>query len=97
MADVLGRLLTVYAWALVGALLLFLYGIARFYQRTARERSNYRLFLLPLAFFVAAAVRYAWVGTVSGDLFGDGLLFLGGISLFAVGSFLDRLMMGRRR
>ncbi len=97
MADALGRVLGVYAWLLVAALLLFLYGIARFYQRTARERSNYRLFLLPLTFFVAAAVRYAWLGGVTGDPFGDGLLFLGGVSLFAVGSFLDRLMMGRRR
>ncbi len=97
MVDVAGRVLTIYSWALMGALLLFLYAIARFYQRTAHERSHYRLFLVPLVIFLAAAVRYAWLGRVTGDVLGDLLLLLGGVSLFALGSFLNRLMMGRRR
>lgn len=91
------RILTVYIWALVSALLLFLYGIARFYQHTARERSHYQLFLAPLALFIAAGIRFAWIGSLSGDWFGDALLGLGGVCLFALGIFLDRLMMGRRR
>lgn len=91
------RVLTIYTWALAGVLLLFLFGIARFYQHTARERSRYPLFLIPLVLFVAAALRYTLIGGLSGDWLGDVLFCVGGISLFALGLFLDRLMMGRRQ
>ena len=94
--DLAQRALTLYIWALAAALLLALYGIARFYQRTAGERSFYQLFLLPLALFLAAGLRSAWTGRFGEDIAADVLLFLGGISLFAVGYYLHRLMMGRR-
>ncbi len=92
-----GAALSVYAWGLICVLLLFLYAIARFYQRTAGERSHYRWFLFPFALFAMAALRFTWVGGISGDPYGDGLLCVGGTSLLAVGSFLYHLMMGRRR
>lgn len=91
------RVLTLYVWALICVLLLFLYLIARFYQRTTRERSHYRLFLIPLSLFSVAGLRYAWTGSIAGEPFGDLLLFAGGVGLFGLGFFLYRLMMGRRR
>jgi hypothetical protein len=82
---------------MAGVLLLFLFGIARFYQHMAGERSRYRLFLIPLVLFIAAGLRYTWIGGLSGDWLGDLLFCLGGISLFTLGISLDRLMMGRRQ
>jgi hypothetical protein len=89
--------LTLYAWALAALLLIFLFRIARFYQRTAAEPSHYQLFLIPLGLFAGAALRYAWLGQFTGDALGDLLLFAGGLTLFALGAFLSRLMMGPRR
>jgi hypothetical protein len=94
--DSVERVLALYAWGLVNVLLLMLYRIAQFYQHTAGERSHYRWFLVPSILFGFAAVRYLWVGGFTGDPLGDLLLFMGGVGLFGLGFFLDRLMMGKR-
>jgi peptidoglycan/LPS O-acetylase OafA/YrhL len=95
--DTATRVLTVYSGALAAVLLGFLFLIARFYERTSGERSHYRWFLAPAGLFLIAAARYAITGGYTGDPFGDLCLLLGGISLIALGYFLSRLMMGRRR
>jgi len=97
--------LTLYSWALVGALIYILYQIARFYQAKyaelyrdkSRQRTYAALFLIPLVLFPLAAGRYMMVENAVGDLLADLAFLLGGIVLAAASYRLYRLMMGGRR
>ena len=97
--------LTLYSWALVGALIYFLYQIARFYQakyaelyrNKPRQRTFAALFLVPLVLFPLAAGRYLMAENAVGDLLADLAYLLGGIVLAAASYRLYRLMMGGRR
>jgi hypothetical protein len=82
------------AWAVISALIVVLYRIARFYQITSGRRSRYQWFSLPLALLAAAAV----VNVVASgpNLAGDALLLLGSVSLIGLGYSLLRLMTGSR-
>jgi hypothetical protein len=95
--DILSRILILYTCTGTSALLIVLYRIARFYQITAKERSYYQAFLVPLALFVLSGLRYAQLADFVGDPLGDGLLMLAGGSLFVVGYYLLNLMMGGRQ
>jgi len=88
------QILTIIAWGGVGLLVLVLYRIARFYQVTSGNKSYYQLFLVPLVLLLLGALRYAAVGDLAGDVWGDVLLILGGASLIAVVIMLWRLMSG---
>lgn len=89
--------LTIYIWVIVCILLFFLFVIARFYQQKSGRRSFYVSFVIPIILFAAAAIRYAFLGpVVIGDLWGDGMRFLGGVFVAGFGLFLLRLMMGGR-
>ena len=98
-------ILTVYSWVLVGGVVYILIHIARFYEKKyaelyrsgPRQRTFYPLFLVPLFFFLIAAVRYALVGDLAGDVWGDLAFFLGGIVLGACAYHLQGLMTGGRR
>ena len=95
---VVSRALTLYNWGIVVVLLGFQFLIARFYEKKSRQRSYYLLFLIPMVLFLVVAVRYAFcVGDVAGDVWADGLLFVGGGILAALSAFLFRLMMGGRQ
>jgi hypothetical protein len=97
MTDILTRLLTLYIWVGVAALLMLLYRIAHFYQVTTGLRSRYRFFLAPVFLFLAGMLRYLTTNVrVAGDIVGDLLFFLGGISLSLIGYFLLKLMTGGR-
>jgi hypothetical protein len=97
MTDILTRLLTLYIWVGVAALLMLLYRIAHFYQVTTGLRSRYRFFLVPVFMFSAGMLRYLTTNIkVAGDILGDLLFFLGGISLSLIGYFLLKLMTGGR-
>ena len=97
--------LNLYSWALVGALIFFLYQIARFYQAKyaelyqdkPRQRTYAALFLIPLVLFPLAAGRYMLAENAVGDLLADLAFLLGGIVLAAASYRLYRLMMGGRR
>jgi hypothetical protein len=97
--------LTLYSWALVGALIYILYQIARFYQAKyaelyrdrARQRTYAALFWIPLVLFPLAAGRYVMAENAVGDLLGDMAFLLGGVVLAAASYRLYRLMMGGRR
>ena len=94
MASVNAVLLLV-AWGVIGALVLVLYRIARFYQITSGRRSRYQWFGLPLVLLVAAAVLdVLFVGEPS--VLGDALLLAGSASLIGLGYNLLRLMTGSR-
>jgi hypothetical protein len=89
--------LTYYTWGAVCILLFFLFAIAQFYERKSGRRSYYPAFLISIALFAIAAVRYAaLVPAITGDLWGDLARFIGGLILMVFGLLLLRYMMGGR-
>lgn len=81
---VLSQLFLLYTWFALGAIIFFLLLIARFYERFSGERTRFRLFILPIILYGAAAVRYAAIDQVGGDVAGDVLLAGAGMSLAVV-------------
>ena len=90
--------LMTYSWVIIAILLLFLFLIARFYERKARQKSHYQLFLLPLVLFLLGILRYDFLfaGNFVGDLLGDTLFFVGGVATAILGYHLLDLMTGGR-
>jgi type II secretory pathway component PulF len=86
------QLLLLYGWFALAALLLLIMLISRFYQRFSGENTRYRLFLIPIIGFGAAAVRYASIDRISGDPLADGLSALSGVCLFVLALQLHRQM-----
>lgn len=84
---------TLYVWCAVGALIVILSRVARFYQAASGRRSYYQLFWLPLALMGLGALCDA--GLI-GDALGDLLMLAGGLLLFGLGYYLLRLMTGSR-
>ncbi len=79
-------------------LLYFLFSIARFYEEKSGRRSFYMLFLIPMGLFALAAIRYVMLPApdITGDVWGDLMRCIGGITLGISGGFLLRLMIGGR-
>jgi hypothetical protein len=95
--TILLKLLSIYIWLGIAFLLFLLYQIAHFYQMTTGLRSHYRLFIIPMGLFIAAMARYLTLDRqFSGDILGDLLFFMGGVSLSRMGYFVLKLMTGGR-
>ena len=95
--SVLAKLLTLFIWTGIAVLILLLNRIARFYQLTTGVRTHYRLFFVPVLFFLAGMLRYIFSDArFAGDVVGDVCFFLGGVSLSLLGYFLLQLMTGGR-
>lgn len=75
------QFLALYAWFPLALLLLVLLLVARFFERSSGERTFFRLFMVPIIAFGVAAVRYAAVDQIVGDLIADLALTVGGITL----------------
>lgn len=89
--------LTIYSWTIACILVLFLFFIARFYEKKSGRRSFFWAFLVPPVLFAIAAVRYMLLSpAIAGDVWGDLLRFFGGGILIGFGFFLFRLMVGSR-
>jgi len=90
--------LVTYSWVIIAILLFFFFLIARFYERKARQKSHYQLFLLPLVLFLLGILRYDFLfaGNFVGDLLGDTLFFVGGVATAILGYHLLDLMTGGR-
>jgi hypothetical protein len=103
--STLFSILTLYPWVLAAAMIYCLIQIARFYQKkyaelytsSSDQRTYYPLFVIPLALFLVAAGRYAFLEDFAGDLLGDLALFVGGVILAVLGFRLQQLMTGGRR
>jgi hypothetical protein len=91
----LNDILLLIAWGGIGALIVVLQRIARFYQLTSGRASHYRWFVVPLLLLIAAAVVRVADGNLL-DLIVDALLLLGSASLIGLGYSLLRLMTGSR-
>lgn len=90
-------LLDIYIWGAVCILLFFLFRIARFYQKKSGRRVYYSAYLVSVAFFSLAAIRYMFLTPViGGDTWGDGLRFVASLILAGFGLFLLNLMTGSR-
>jgi hypothetical protein len=91
---------TLYSWGAVGALIVILNRVARFYQMTSGRRSYYQLFWLPLGLMGLGALCGARLADGAlGDLLmvvGDLLMVAGSLLLFGLGYYLFRLMTGSR-
>lgn len=94
--SLLDKILTLYTWGGVSILLFFLFAIARFFERKSLRKSFYPLFLLPVLFFAASALRYFVVGDFVGDPWGDLGRLIGGALVCGLGYFLLNLMTGGR-
>jgi hypothetical protein len=103
--SILLRILTLYIWVLGAGIILFLFFIARFYEKKYAElyrhepkRKTYsRAFVVALLFFLISAGRYAFFLTdFAGDLGGDLAFFIGGLVLIWFAYHLQRMMTGGR-
>lgn len=95
--HVLDRILTIYIGIAALVSILFLFLIARFYERKSGQRSYYELFIIPMALFAAGQVYNAWwANAYVGNGMGDGLWFLAGMAVISLGNFLLNLMTGGR-
>ena len=93
----LQQVLTVYSWAVVGVLLVFLARIAYFYGKTSRQRVGYWSLAVPALLLGAGVSRYfAHEIGFTGQPVGDLLLFAGGTLLITLGGRLRHLMTGAR-
>ena len=96
--DVIKYSLTIFSWIVIGVLIVFLWRIAYFYEKTSGQRVIHYLLVLPVMLLVAGVVWYLvrdieFMGQPVGDL----LLFGGGSLLFMFGGHLQELMTGERR
>jgi hypothetical protein len=94
--NVIDTVLNLYVWVVLCALMVVLYRIARFFQKTSGRRSHYQLFLVPIALLLIGGLRYASLGIFVGDPGGDLLMVIGGLSLIGLGYYTLRLMTGGR-
>lgn len=106
MTNILSAILVLYYWIAAAVLILFLFLIGRFYERRFGQRSHYRLMLLPLGAFGAAAIWDAFVANsytgnplldFVGSLGPDLLWLLGGAVLLLLCYSLLQTMMGGRK
>lgn len=96
--EVLKLILTIYSWVVIGILIVFLWRIAYFYEKTAGQRVGYHFLILPSLLLMAGAIWYLvhdreFIGRPTGDL----LLCSGGVLLCLFGVRLQELMTGERR
>ena len=86
-----------YSWAGVGVMIVFLWRIAFFYEKTSNRWVGHYLVMIPGLVLLAGVVRYLVVGKpFVGDAAGDILLFVGGLGVALFGMRLQRLMTGEQ-
>ena len=95
-ASALSQLLILYTWFVLAGVLAFLLLIARFYEKFSGQRTHFRLYLMPILLFGAAAVRYASIDQVAHDPYGDLLTASGGTLLAVLCLHLYRRMLSGR-
>lgn len=92
----LNQLLILYAWFLLAAFIFLFLLIARFYQNFSGENTRFRLFIVPIILFGAAAVRYTSIKQVARDPLADLLSAAAGFILLVLSISLYRWMTGGR-
>jgi len=96
--EVLKTILVVYSVVAVGMLIVFLWRIAYFYEKTSGQPVGYCFILLPALLLAAGGIWYlARNVEFIGEPIGDSLLCAGGVFLLVFGFRLQELMTGERR
>ena len=96
--EVLKTILVVYSVAAVGILLVFLWRIAYFYEKTSGQPVGYGFVFLPALLLAAGGIWYLATNVeFIGEPIGDVLLCAGGVLLIVFGFRLQELMTGERR
>jgi len=96
--EIVKLILTIYSWAGIGALIVFLGRIAYFYEKTSGQRTNYYFLILPALLLAFGIVWYlAYTVEFTGWPIGDVLLFGGGALLSVFGFRLQEFMTGERK
>jgi hypothetical protein len=96
--EIVSRFLLLYGAFATGAVLIFVYLIARFYQRSSGDETRYRWFLLPIFCLVTAFIHNASTNQLAGDLFSFLLFIAAGLVLLPLSLRLYRVMThGRER
>lgn len=90
------QFLVLYSWFTLAALLLFVFFIARFYQRFSGITVYYRFYLVAAAILGVAAVRIAGVNRLLGDPVADLLSAVAGGLLLLLVVRLYRRMLAYR-
>lgn len=94
--EIITLILSLYSWSVIGVLLLFLWRIAYFYEKTSGQYVGRRFLLVPASFLIAGAIWYLWHSVkFIGKPIGDFLLSTGGFLLYVFGSRLQESMTGR--
>jgi hypothetical protein len=94
----IGLILNVYSWLAIAAVLMMMFLIARFYEQKSRQRSHYRLFAVPAALFIVAAVCPVLFGSSPvARLLAYGLLWIGGGTLIYLSRWFFKVMTGGRK
>jgi len=95
--ETIKHILGSYSWAIIGILIVFLWRIAYFYEKTSGQRVGHRFLFLPLLLLGSGAIWYlVHGGEFVGQPAGDVLLFSGGTLLCLFGFRLQELMTGER-
>ena len=96
--ETIERILAIYSWVVIGMLIVFLWRIAYFFEKTSGQRVGYRFLILPSLLLAAGVIYYlVYGGGFIGQPVGDILLFSGGVLLCLFGLHLHELMIGERR
>ncbi len=91
------RLTAAAGWVGITFLVLTLWRIARFYEKSANQRAYSGLFLPPLFLLPLGALYYVVLNVnFVGNWLPDALFFLGGLSLAAGTFLLGRVMAGEK-
>lgn len=96
--EIIKYILTIYSWAAIGILVIFLGRIAYFYEKTSGQKTGYYLLILPALLLIAGAIWYLGRNIeFTGQPVGDLLLFCGGVLLGVFSVRLQEFMIGARK
>jgi hypothetical protein len=91
------RFMILYMWFPLAVLLIFLFLIARFFDKFSGERTYARLFLVPILLFGVGTVRYASLERTTADIVASLMFGSGGLLLIGLSLRLYWLMIVRRQ
>ena len=99
--KLIAQVLTIYNWATICVLLLFLFGIAQFFERRLAEkvsgnqrRRYYPYLIIPVILFAVSALLYGLSeAQIVGNALADALRITGGIIFWYAGYSVFRTML----
>lgn len=91
------QIILLYTWFPLAVVIVILLLIGRFYQQFSGQRTFYLGYLLPLALYALALVRYASVDLVAGDPLADLLAAAAGTILLLLSLYLYYVMTAGRK